>query len=174
MSEIFSYRQPWAGERYGSDPSGRRLFVMGESHYGSSGQLDDPELTRYVVGLIVRGKKTLRFFTTTARVVSGDMQVAVPAFWQGVAYANYCQGGAYSRKEGARPEMWEAGDQAFVPLLSKLKPTHLLLFSQLAYRRLVVQGRDASPSVSPSSMTATFAGRVSPPMTRLVRTAPMF
>lgn len=132
-----TWRQPWRGESYGTCSSGRRTLVMGESHYGEGHEVDDPDFTRKVLGKVAAGKKRLRFYTIAARVLTGERDIDVSNFWQTVAFANYCQSGAWSRSEGARSDMWTAGDAALARLIADLQPTHIILCSGRAWNRML-------------------------------------
>ena len=71
MPESTRTFNPWIGDRYATEGYlGRRLLILGESHYHRKGGIDHPEMTRHIIfGLSI--PKGGKFSTRTQRLVAG-------------------------------------------------------------------------------------------------------
>ena len=129
---MFSGFNPYVGQNYyNRGPFGRRVLVLGESHYGGT-ENEYPEFTQWVVENFGRHRRH-RFFTTVQKVIQGtarghrlpDEQRA--CFWPTVAFYNYVQSIVGARPR-ARPteEMWQGAQLPFLNLLEAVRPQILV------------------------------------------------
>lgn len=138
-SVIFS---PWIGNLYDSEGlGGRKLLILGESHYGVEGT-ETAGFTSAVVekwGL----RKRHRFFTITAKLVLGmgsgeHLRDDVRSdFWNRVSFYNFIQE-FVGPSPGYRPttEMWNEAHGPLIKVIEKLKPDALLVLGKELQRHL--------------------------------------
>lgn len=124
---------PWIGTRYrDAGLCGRKVLVLGESHYGDAGT-EHAATTINVVELLGR-KKRHRFFTTTQRLLDPAIGDRLPtnderaAFWEHVAFYNYiqCFVGPNARFRPTNA-MWSAALEPFKSTLEELRPDAVLV-----------------------------------------------
>ena len=130
--------QPWIGSKYQSgNRFGKRVLVLGESHYEPDLNLDGPGYTRYVVQRHVYQERTARFFTMVPNVL---MQMGAGqhlsdedrgAVWQEIAFYNYVQElvGNAARQRPTR-DMWRAAELPFLNVLQALEPDLVLVLGR--------------------------------------------
>ena len=122
-------RKPWEGNKF---HRGEGLLLLGESFYWSADRSDDPDLTVEIIELIASELERLPHFTRIERAVTGCAvgETNPAAFWQTVAYANFCQGAVPDA--GTRPtrEMWASGVRTLPFLLGMLKPRRMVVFGK--------------------------------------------
>lgn len=129
---------PWIGERYGAPDNvlqGRRLLVLGESHYHSDEALTGTTLThmtREVVETYAL-RRPQRFFTNVTQVLAGrpKRQLSwdeLSGLWRSIAFYNYVPVivAGDSRVRPTR-EMFEAGREPFLQVLNDLRPEGIVV-----------------------------------------------
>ncbi|HTV32040.1 MAG TPA: hypothetical protein VME69_02920 [Methylocella sp.] len=134
MSQSFHYVNfnPWVGEHYATGLWGRKLLIIGESHYtqwdGETHNLSH-EITRECVLEILNGEGGAPYWSRVLNRVGGDEYRSRRSdFWNQVAFYNFIQsqlnGGA-----GTRPtltQIKEAGS-AFEEVVKYLKPERIIV-----------------------------------------------
>lgn len=89
--------RPWVGSKYENGIKGKRLLVLGESHYSDA---DDPDLTRTVMKRLLEYKlgacgheSWMKTFTTFERAVAGRALSGEEsiAFWNSTVFYNFIQ-----------------------------------------------------------------------------------
>ena len=127
---------PWIGSLYGQPNnflSGRKLFVLGESHYAEELELvgtTGPDVTTETVGEYAL-PHTNKTFRGISAVLAGRDQSAlspeeVRAIWDAIIFYNYVP--TYIRRY-TRPsnEQWRAGAAPFQRMLAEHKPDGVLV-----------------------------------------------
>jgi hypothetical protein len=135
--------EPWVGQSYDADGFfGRRVLILGESHYGTPEQ-ETASFTRECVESLAKAASGHRFFTVVAKLLLG----APPGvslsrdqrtwFWDRVAFYNYIQAFP-SHTSRVRPtgEMWSAAAQCFPALLQRLRPDFMLVLGRELAERI--------------------------------------
>jgi hypothetical protein len=122
------YRRPWIGDNYRPESG---LLHVGESHYGSPKEADDPDFTRDLVRRYADRKWTHRYFTNITSIVGGK-QASVrgrAGFWHSVAFVNYVQD--FMEGPGIAPSstQWVAGTVEFRNIVRKLAPAGLIFLA---------------------------------------------
>jgi hypothetical protein len=131
------------GQSYDADGFfGRRVLILGESHYGTTEQ-ETASFTRECVESLAKAASGHRFFTVVAKLLLG----APPGvslsrdqrtwFWDRVAFYNYIQAFP-SHTSRVRPtgEMWSAAAQCFPALLQRLRPDFVLVLGRELAERI--------------------------------------
>ena len=84
--------KPWVGKDYNKGYRGKRILVLGESHYAPDGKIDE-ELTQWVVRDIAYepgGQNYLATFTCFERAIAGRQmtQAERVEFWARVIFSH--------------------------------------------------------------------------------------
>lgn len=127
--------RPWVGENYSTPQcpllagSGRRLLVLGESHYDEPEEFQ-PEYTRDIVAKYVYNERH-PFVTKIGQALGGRTrdemgEQSFMAVWSDISFYNYVQQFVADAAR-ARPtkEMWEEAFEPFLDVVRELRPTHV-------------------------------------------------
>jgi hypothetical protein len=149
---------PWVGSRYTTDGiGGRRLLILGESHYGGDGCHYSAFTTEVIRDMaLVQGH--LPFFSRVARLILGGRGGFSPPereeFWHRVAFYNFIQ--TALEQQGDRPtcEMWQAGREPFLQTVTELAPHIILVLGRELHRNLppLPEGITVCPVQHPSAI----------------------
>jgi len=131
--ERFAFR-PWIGVRYDTlGLDGRRLLILGESHYESTpGDVKtrtEYKLTWDIIDRAIAGE-SLPFYSKIATAVSGEELTSSEersGFWKTVAFYNYVQ--RLLKTPGERPSATDlkSGAAPFFDLIRLLSPDAILV-----------------------------------------------
>ena len=130
---------PWIGANYWQGMQGKRVLVLGESHYqwDRNVLIDNyPTLTIASIQLIVSGRAAggwQSFFTKIAAAFLGcsPTQGDKKAFWQSVAFYNYIQQSAgFGPEPNPTPAMWSQSLPAFQRLLYTYHPEVIIVLGR--------------------------------------------
>lgn len=143
MKNLYSFR-PWVGKSYTNGISGKRIMVLGESHYCANENDATPEITNRIIADLFNpdseheGYKNT--YTKFIRALSGDFSLssaeAKKKWWDKVLFYNYVQfpiSGA--RKEPNSKEFNDSAD-AFFDVLNLYKPDYILVWGDRLYNNL--------------------------------------
>ena len=129
MTAIFF--KPWIGDDYkAAKRFGKRVMILGESHYEWDDEKPHPEWTRTFIGNQVSGDHTHAFWTRVAGAFIGHRPNLAEKreFWRTVAFYNYIQ---ESAGNGPRirptPEMWRKSETGFAEVLRRHAPQVLIV-----------------------------------------------
>ena len=132
-------REPWVGSAFSG------LLIIGESHYGTSDDADDVELTKRVIKLITEGTRH-RFHTKVQQMIYGERGSEDPAvFWSQVSFLNFCPGVTNDPRHRPDVQMWSAGHDALPGLLQSISPTHILVLGAETWTNMPPFDRTAEP-----------------------------
>lgn len=139
-----SYFMPWRGQCYEEGfRNGKRLLILGESHYIKNPVDDMPTFTQQVVEeyLDSEGHAYPRdVFGRLHRMLTGvedPAEVTVRQAWSRVAYANYIPVSV-----GASPDAhktvkhWMLAAEFFPMLIDELQPDRLLVFGKSTWNHI--------------------------------------
>jgi hypothetical protein len=132
--------EPWVGQHWEDDPAGKRIFVVGESHF-SDPPCWDTDFTQSVIDMYLSDSEDLKpqhrtFWTKLTSLLSGKGRYETDkdswrqfkeSFWHSIAYCVFVQEPLAAPGSRPTPEMWEKGELAFREELADLKPTHVVL-----------------------------------------------
>ncbi len=138
MSNI-NYK-PWVGKDYKQGYKGKKILVLGESHYASDGKIDE-DLTQWVVRDIAYepgGQNYLATFTCFERAIAGRQmsQEERVDFWESVIFYNYLQFPTEGPRTIPNPEHWAKSVDAFVELLERYMPDYIIVWGARLYNAL--------------------------------------
>ncbi|WP_049422524.1 hypothetical protein [Stenotrophomonas maltophilia] len=136
---------PYVGRGYWKGVEGRRVLLLGESHYREAGWTDDPVITRpftrETFGDMETCKRTGggKFFDELDRLLTGQSSpnvVDAAHAWQHVAFCNLSQRFAGTRA-GHRPsgtDFSQGGKLLVEVILPLLRPEVILVLGRTAWR----------------------------------------
>lgn len=142
---------PWIGERYEQGFKGKRLLVLGESHYQYESleenrrvedPLDDPQLTRAcVAGVIMREDWVGNFWKFVEQALLNvercEMAVTGEALWQSIAFYNFVQSSAgMGPRERPSEEAFDASRAPFRAVIDALRPERVLVCGKGMWERM--------------------------------------
>lgn len=133
--------RPWVGNKYAKGIGGKRLLVLGESHYSDN---DDPELTQVVMQHLFDYKlgkgeyeSWMKTFTVFERAVVGRVlsREESVTFWNSVVFYNFVQ--EMMPYRGKRPTAKQFADSAdaFEEVLNEYAPDKIITWGTTLYDR---------------------------------------
>jgi len=153
MSTEIKFR-PWVGNRYESSPFGKKILILGESHYGwkGSGNIDEqPDVTERVVSEQLAGNYIKRFWTNIATAFLNRKPTLADKreFWNSVAFYNYVQCSVGDRAR-IRPtsDKWQSGESAFFEVLESLTPKLIVVLGYALWDHLPIANSERSSKLS--------------------------
>jgi hypothetical protein len=124
--------QPWIGPLYGEGLWGRKVLVVGESHYNKWQDVThelDGDMTRDCIRDIISGASGASYWTPVANRIGGPEYEAQARseFWSRASFYNFIQS-PVEGGPGARPtpKQWAVGRSALVELLEYLRPNRII------------------------------------------------
>lgn len=132
--------EPWIGERYAAGIRGKRVLILGESHYHSCEHDEDCQDVvtqeghhRDLTCSVVSYWKDNPHSSPVSSRTSALFDMGKAEFWASVAFYNYLQSFA-GEKARIRPkaEQWDelASQHAFQEVLDKLRPDRILVLGK--------------------------------------------
>jgi hypothetical protein len=118
--------RPWKGSNYESGIGGKRIAIVGHSHYGD---VDYELLTCTIVQGVIQGNEALRFFTSIRNFFGYSSHAE---FWNRVVFFNYlpsCVGTASERFAVGSTEQIAVAKKRFVRLVGQLQPAKVFVFT---------------------------------------------
>jgi hypothetical protein len=137
---------PWIGSLYGQPTnffSGRKLFVLGESHYAKEPELVGTTRSDFTTEAVeaLALPHTNKTFRGISALLAGRAQSTLPpekvqAVWDAIIFYNYVP--SYVRRN-TRPsnEQWRAGAAPFQQMLAEHKPDGVLVCGFGTWKRMV-------------------------------------
>lgn len=160
--------EPWCGCRYTDAPFGKRVLILGESHYDPDAETPIDQMptsqkrlfTQRCIQDQIEGAQRKRFWTNIAATFLNHLPTLADkkVFWHSVAFYNYVQSSAGLRPR-MRPtkEQWRAAQAPFVEVLERWKPEVIIVLGFQTWDRLPEQlpdlnlyGRDAKQRIDDS------------------------
>ncbi len=135
--------QPWIGSKYvAGNRFGKRVLVLGESHYADASEAT-PDITTRVVRTYGQLQRKIAFFTKVPKIL---LQMDASTFltdedkaeaWEHVAFYNYVQElvGPDPRKPPTS-EQWAAAQPPFREVVESLRPQIVLVLGIALGRQL--------------------------------------
>lgn len=132
--------KPWVGKDYNNGYRGKKILVLGESHYASDGKIEE-DLTQLVIRDIAYepgGQNYLSTFTCFERAIAGRQmtQNERVEFWESVIFYNYLQFPTEGPRTTPNHEHWAKSADAFVELLEEYMPDYIIVWGVRLYNAL--------------------------------------
>lgn len=134
-----SYK-PWVGKNYSTGFRGKKVLVLGESHYDEPGTINEG-LTQWVIHDIAYnpgGQAYRATFTCFERAMMGRhlTQKEREEFWESVIFYNYLQFPTEGPRSVPKPEHWSESADAFVELLEMFMPDLIIVWGVRLFNSL--------------------------------------
>ncbi|GJH40595.1 hypothetical protein RCZ04_11450 [Capnocytophaga sp. HP1101] len=133
---------PYIGEKYEQGYQGKKVLVLGESHYSADAEgnasLDDPTFTNYIVQEFKNYQKGerehanwMRTFTKFAKVFhNGELSAdEIVDFWERVVFYNYVQEPMAGPRQSPTTEQFAKSEKAFWEVLETYQPDIIVVWS---------------------------------------------
>lgn len=142
---------PWIGSKYTKGINGKRLLLVGESHYAQdeNGNFDpecyddymnDKNSTQKIIESNIDQKEERIIFKNTYKSLLGTEDINKEIFWSNVSYYNFIQRMMETREDRPTKADYSQGWNVFYELLKIIKPTHCLFLgsscTEFLYRSL--------------------------------------
>jgi len=119
--------RPWIGANYETGIAGKKVAIVGNSHWLKVADSDEDGFTEMVVAGVTEGYR-LRFFSS----IPGYFDQPTKGFWDQVLFFNYAPraiGEGHERYDKMTSAMAEEGKARFSGILSTHKPDKVFVFS---------------------------------------------
>lgn len=154
---------PWVGRDYrGRGFGGRRLLILGESHYCADERDVRSSMTSEIIADLFdpnsphEGYKNT--YTKCANAVAGhslDMS-GKESFWHSVAFYNYVQTAISGARMSPSAEEFRASEALFWQMLEELRPEYVLVWGYRLYDALPRGGYACAPIIYGGAEYATW------------------
>lgn len=144
---------PWIGDNYEKSTFGKRVLVLGESHYDwEKGKPIDErsEVTNIVIREQLDGTYTKAFWTKIAITFLNKQPTLEEkrAFWHQIAFYNYVQSSAgFGPRKSPTSEQFGKSAQAFFELLESYKPEVIIVLGKRLWQNLPATNRESTPKI---------------------------
>ena len=144
---------PYIGEKYQQGYQGKKVLVLGESHYSAdenrNASLDDPTFTNYIVQEYINYQKGERghsnWMKTFTRFVKAFYNRNLSAneivnFWERVAFYNYVQEPMATPRQSPTTEQFTKSEKAFWEVLEVCQPDIIVVWSHRLWVKMPYTG----------------------------------
>jgi len=154
MGNVFF--RPWVGKNYSKGIFGKKVLVLGESHYCASPSDATSEMTREIIrdlfsqsGEFEEYKNT---YTKFAEALSGEKLSwnsfpSLERIWESVAFYNFVQEPISGARVSPTTSQFKSSGDAFFSVLEDLRPDVVIAWGTRLYNNLPqkgFQGKDAA------------------------------
>ncbi len=136
---------PWVGKHYSEGIEGRKIMVLGESHYCEPDDVD-PEFTTDVVHWYLSPERKhegwMKTFTCFERAFVGKELTLEErdAFWNSILFYNYVQVGMPGPRVSPTSEEYQKSEEAFFEVLEEYCPDYVIAWGVRLYDSLPNKG----------------------------------
>lgn len=143
---------PWVGKNYEKGINGKKILVLGESHYGSEERTD---ITNDVVSRFLKyhkGEGEFEFWMNTntkfAKTFNnGEMsKEEIVEFWESIVFYNYVQTLMSEPRQSPTSEQFENSKEAFYEVIEQYQPDLIVVWGLRLWGAMPDQGRWGEPS----------------------------
>lgn len=152
---------PWVGSNYANGRNGKKILVLGESHYQwDENKINDwRTITQTLVQEQIDGSYTRAFWTKIAICFLGHSPTLEEKkeFWSSVAFYNYVQESAGDGPRVApQADSWAASEDAFTEVLESLAPNFVLILGDRLTGNLSQFLKERAEDIDGAERIATF------------------
>lgn len=136
---------PYVGKDYSKAFYGKRLLVLGESHYCPEGEERETITQEVITGLFdvdAEFEGYMNTFTKFVRALDGSDvgRTEQEKVWQRVMFYNYVQEAMTYARVAPTAEQFRASDEAFFELLETYRPEAVIVWGKRLYNNLPQTG----------------------------------
>ncbi len=147
---------PWIGSNYNIGWNGKRVMILGESHYCASSEDAVPQITNQVIADLMDAdsehegyKNTYTKFANAmiGKQLSPDEKIR---FWQSVMFYNYVQVPLSAARNAPGEEDFAVSEKAFFEVLDTYQPDCVIAWGKRLYNHLPRQGYQLPDLILPN------------------------
>jgi hypothetical protein len=133
---------PWIGDNYEKGRGGRKILVLGDSHYSWAGSGDinqQPECTRDLVEEQISGAYSKRFWTNISATFLNELPSLSQKkeFWHSISFYNYLQSSAGNGANSIpKQDQWKASERPFLEVINTLHPDLVVVLGNRLWNHL--------------------------------------
>ena len=151
---------PWVGESYengisynengelmyGTENSGKKILVLGESHYCANAKdAKDNNLTQKIITDFIDDNNAFEPYKNTltkfSRAMTGNAEDARSTLWNSIAFYNYIQEAMSNPRESPSNKSYDESSEAFFAILDILQPDYVIAWGIRLYNYLPPKGK---------------------------------
>lgn len=146
---------PWVGKNYSHGICGRKVLVLGESHYCANPEDDTPYITREVIAdLLGSGSEHEAYkntYTKFERALAGKVLDwrGKSELWNSVIFYNFVQTPMSGPRTAPSVDDFRKSDQAFFEVLEQYRPDCVIAWGKRLYDHLPPAGRQGKTVLLP-------------------------
>ncbi len=149
MKKVFF--KPWEGEHYAKGFNGKKILVLGDSHYSSGNE--SAEFTTEVVEHFLGYKRgdcphagymnTYTRFTNIMFGEQADGETTID-FWQSIAFYNYVQQAQAGHSVSPTEKEYDDSQAAFIEILEEYQPDLVIVWGRRLWNKITKYGIEAN------------------------------
>lgn len=146
---------PWVGKNYSHGICGRKVLVLGESHYCANPEDDTPYITREVIAdLLGSGSEHEAYkntYTKFERALAGKVLDwrGKSELWNSVIFYNFVQTPMSGPRTAPSVDDFRKSDQAFFEVLEQYHPDCVIAWGKRLYDHLPPSGHQGKTVLLP-------------------------
>ncbi|GHV66121.1 hypothetical protein FACS1894199_08880 [Bacteroidia bacterium] len=129
---------PWVGREYWQGIHGKKVLVLGESHYATE-EDNLPSLTNDVIGYYLRylaGEVEHEGWMNTYTKFANSCPIVGEAFWQSVVFYNFVQVPMSGSRRSPSGDDFAAGAVPFFEVLANYEPDVVIVWGKRLWEHL--------------------------------------
>ena len=140
---------PWVGKNYKKGIDGKRVLVLGESHYCGKPEDDTPYVTRNIIADLLDAasehepyKNTYTKFerALAGKVLDGQEKSEL---WNSIIFYNFVQSPISGPRTAPTEDEFKMSYQAFFEILERYRPDYVIAWGKRLYEHLPSSGRQS-------------------------------
>ena len=137
---------PWVGSEYAQGINGKRVMVLGESHYCADESDAVPQLTINIIHHILNPNNEhegfMNTYTKFGRALAGKEQYDKDreAMWNSVVFYNFVQVPISEARKAPEKQVFVAAESPFFTVLEQYRPDCVIVWGSRLYNNLPRKG----------------------------------
>jgi hypothetical protein len=147
MKNVFF--KPWEGDNYAEGFNGKKILVLGDSHYSENDENEDFLIgnVEYFLGCKKGGphKGYMNTYTKFTNVLLGEKADAKTTieFWQSIVFYNYVQNIQTGHSISPTGEEYDNSHTAYIEVLEDYQPDLIIVWGWRLWQKIIKYGTEA-------------------------------
>ena len=147
---------PWVGERYHAGWNGKRVMVLGESHYCASPQEAVPQITNQIIADLMDADSEHEGYKNTYTKFANALAGKSLSFderkqlWHSVLFYNYVQRPLSGARVSPTAQEFAQSEAAFFEVLEAYRPDCIIAWGKRLYSNLPRKGYQLPDLILPN------------------------